>query len=404
MEAIISTNGNSVVETEKSENLIEIAEGLLLDTNTDISQKETISVPVAELSALGGGVSALLPQLNTITQTTSINNHGLFRLANAAPGDVLKKAKNGNSWGALLGADGKSKMAQFAEAGPLSATTTTVVPPNPATMLMVVALYSIEQQLAEVVEMQKQVLRHVEFEKESEVEGDVEQLLSIITKYKYNWDNDLFLASNHKMVNDLQRTARANMNFYQKEVNSILESKQWFVANKTVNSTLASLLKKFRHYRLSLYTFGLSSMLEIMLSGNFKDEYILGVRDEIERMADSYRDTFGKCSGYLERMSGASIGNNVLKGVGGISQIAGRAIGAIPLVKNGSVDEFLIDRGAKIKENVEGAEFEIVKSFAEISNPGTGLFTAKMSEMSRIYNHTSEICFDKERIYLVSCA
>lgn len=49
---------------------------------------------------------------------------------------------------------GGSKMVQLAEAGPLKATNKAVSAINPATMMMAVAMYSIEKQLREIVEKQ----------------------------------------------------------------------------------------------------------------------------------------------------------------------------------------------------------------------------------------------------------
>lgn len=45
---------------------------------------------------------------------------------------------------------------------------------------------------------------------------------------------------------------------------------------------------------------------------------------------------------------------------------------------------------------------DVLTTFAEISNPNTRVFMDKMSDWIRIYNHTEEICFDKEKIYLVA--
>ena len=45
---------------------------------------------------------------------------------------------------------------------------------------------------------------------------------------------------------------------------------------------------------------------------------------------------------------------------------------------------------------------EIVKSFNSISNPKISVFIDKMNDIIRIYNHTNEICFDKENIYLLT--
>ena len=122
-----------------------------------------------------------------------MNTQGLFRLANAGVGDTLKVAKNGNFWGAFKRSDGTSKFAQLQPAGPLTATSTATMPIDPATMLMAVALFSIEKKLDSIAEMQKQILTFLEIEKESEIEADVETLVSMISKYKYNWDNEHYL-------------------------------------------------------------------------------------------------------------------------------------------------------------------------------------------------------------------
>ena len=42
--------------------------------------------------------------------------------------------------------------------------------------------------------------------------------MSIISKFKYSWDNKQFMTANYKMVADLQRTARANMERFIPEV------------------------------------------------------------------------------------------------------------------------------------------------------------------------------------------
>ncbi|HJB82594.1 MAG TPA: hypothetical protein H9711_05510, partial [Candidatus Mediterraneibacter intestinavium] len=220
MAQIIKMTNYEPVPSEKiSENgLMEITNGLLFDARAEIPEQKTLSVPLAQLATLGAGVSSLLPALRTVSQTTTINTSGLYQLANAAVGDTLKVAKNGNFWGAFKTADGVSKFAQLQSAGPLTTTTQTVAAINPATMMMAVALFSVEQKLGEIEKMQRQIISFLEIEKESEIEADVEMLLNIISKYKLNWDNEHFIASNHKLVLDIQRTARKNMNVYQKRV------------------------------------------------------------------------------------------------------------------------------------------------------------------------------------------
>lgn len=403
MGEIINLNSASEFASVSGEDaLLKITQGILVDARTTLDSKKSLSVPIAELATLGAGVSSLIPALNTITQTTTIAMDGLYTLANAGVGDVLKVAKNGNFWGAFKTADGASKFAQLQAAGPVSATTQTVAAINPATMMMAVALFSIEQELGKIEEMQKQIISFLEIEKESEIEADVETLMGIVRKYKMNWDNEHYVASNHKMVLDIQRTARKNMLGYQKKITEIIGKKQLIVAQANVKQVFADLEKKFKYYRLSLYTFSLSSLMEIMLSGNFKESYIEGIKDEIREMTETYRSLFDKSSHYLEKIGGAALEANVLKGVGTAGKAVGKFIGSIPLIKEGTVDEFLQDSGAHIKKNAIDMEKEAVHRFASISNPGTRVFMDKMEDMIQIYNHTEQICFDDKRIYLVA--
>jgi hypothetical protein len=143
-----SENGKPAVMPDTD--LVEITESILQTSRTDIATRDTLSMPIAQLATLGAGVSSLIPALRTVTQTTAVNTQGLYQLANAGVGDALKVAKNGNFWGAFKTAEGTSKFAQLQAAGPLSATSTTVMPIDPATMMMAVALFSIEQQLGNI--------------------------------------------------------------------------------------------------------------------------------------------------------------------------------------------------------------------------------------------------------------
>lgn len=389
-------------DVPRQADIINITSEVLMDARSDLPEKALFSMPIAQLTTLGAGVSSLIPAFHTVTQTTTVNTQGLYRLANAGVGDTLKVARNGNFWGAFKCANGTSKFAQLQSVEQLTATSTATVPIDPATMLMAVALFSIEQKLDSIAETQKQILTFLEGEKESEIEADVETLTNMISKYKYNWDNKQYLQSNHKMVLDLQRTARKNMLFYQRRVVEAMNSKQLVVAQMKVKSTLKDLLKKFKYYRLSLYTFSLASLLEIMLSGNFKEEYITGIKEEIEVLSMTYRDLYGECSEYLEGLSGSALEANLLKSIGNASNTVGKLIGSIPKIKDGQADEFLQNNGARLKNNAVDMERNVVKAFAEISNPGTGIFTEKMRDMILIYNYTSEICFDNEQIYLVA--
>ena len=268
-------------------------------------------------------------------------------------------------------------------------------------MMMAVALHSIEQKLDKIEEMQQQLIDFLVCENESQIEADVQMLSGIISKYKFNWDNDHYVASNHKIVLDIQRTALGNMRSYQKQVSALLEKKQLLVAQNNVESTLADIQKKFKYYRMALYTYSLASLLEIMLGGNFKEEYICTVKTEIEQFAIGYRSFFEKASIRLEQLGNGAIDTKLLKGLGAAGQAVGKFIGSVPVIHRGPVDEFLQEEGTRLTDKANSLEEKAVRELSILGNPGTSIITERMKDMVQIYNHTEHICFDRERIYLV---
>lgn len=401
---IIKLENNIPANVDNGQDLVEYTEGMLEDARAAIDAKKAFSVPIAELATLGAGVSSLIPAVETVTQTTTIATDGLYKLANAAVGDTLKVAKNGNFWGAFKTADGASKFAQLQAAEPLTATTVTKATAaiNPATMMMAVALFSVEKELGEIAKMEKQIISFLKIEQEAKIEGDVETLMNVVKKYKHNWESEKFVNSNHKLMLDIQRSARANMIEYQKQIVDAFNEKAFIVTSNKAKAIYADFEKKFKYYRMALYTYSLASMMEVMLSGNFKESYIREIRDELAERSNAYRELFSECSIRIEKLSKAALGANALKGIGLAGEKVGDLIGNIPLVKEGLADEFLQEHGDNIKQAADEMKVKPVRIFADISNPGIGVFVEKLDDMVNIYNHTAEICFDKENIYLIT--
>lgn len=386
---------------EEQSEIVQIANDVIQRTYAKVESGKTMSVPLSSLGALGMAVSKMLPAFRTITQTTTVNMDGLYTLANAGAGDALKIAKNGNYWGALKTAEGTSKFAQLQKAAQVGSTTVTTLPIDPATMMMAVALYSIEKELKVIEKVQKQILNFLAFEKEAEIEADVQTLSSMISNYKFNWDNERFMTSNHKMVCDIKRSAVKNVRNYQKQVASSLGEQQKLIRQKTVDENFKEFQKMFQYYQMSLFTYSLASLLEIMLSGNFKEEYICTVKDEIEKFAMEYRSWFDRTSMYLEEMSSGAIDTKLLKGIGTMTKHIGGIFEKIPVAREKQIDEVLEKTGMRVSDKARDVEEKTVRDFAILGNPGTVVLTEKMQDMIQIYNHTDNICFDSKKIYLI---
>ena len=126
------------------------------------------------------------------------------------------------------------------------------------------------------------------------------------------------------------------------------------------------------------------------------------MKSEIAGISDKYRKLFTDSSLYLEKMSISAVDSNLLKGVGAVTRGAGKLVGAIPFVKEGQIDEILLESGEEIEQNAKKIERKSVGDFASNANPGIGIFVDQMENMIQIYNHIEQILFDEKEIYLIA--
>jgi hypothetical protein len=91
----------------------------------------------------------------------------------------------------------------------------------------------------------------------------------------------------------------------------------------------------------------------------------------------------------------------MLKAVGTAGKMTGKLLGNIPK-KGDAVEDMLEGAASNVEGYAAGIEQKAVREFAMMSNPRTAVFTSKMNDMIRIYNHTSDILFDEKNIYLAT--
>lgn len=411
MEDIVkgTNNGNSKSDDPKEPVLHD--ENKLIDKGKQMLSKlqngntyiTPLKMPLAQLSSLGAGVSSLIPGFRTVTQSISVNGEGLYRIVNFQAGDYLPSSRNHDFfWASVRNADGKKEFAKVQAVNSLNGTIQTVTAFNPETLMIAMALFQIEQKLGDIEEIQKEILSFLEIEKESAIEADVQTLGNILRQYKDNWDNEHFVNGNYQIALAIKRASRKHIISYQKTVAKAIKGGKFFVLKKNVAAEKDELIKEFQYYRTSLYSYALASLIEILLSANYKEAYIADLKNEIETYALEYRQQFSNCSTHLEKMGEGSVDTNLMKGVGILGKTVGKCIERIPLIEKGPLDEFLEEKGSAIQKSADNMETEAVSEFAFLSNPGIRMIIENMNDLIRIYNHTTEICCDRENLYLLT--
>lgn len=388
---------NLPAETSTTNDLIAVSDQLLLEVSTDLSGRSAVRLPIAEIATLGGGLSSLLPSLRTITQTATTSGTGLYQLANAGIGDALKTAADGTFWGAMKTASGGSKMAKFIEAGSVTTTTKTVAAINPAMLVMAVSLASIEHKLSEIADMEKQIFSFLEHGAEAKVESALKTLTTIITEYKYNWDNELYCSSHYKQAGEIREKAEEYIRLYQKEIGSAIQHNHGLVIiDNTVEKTKTHLMKRFIYYKLSLYVYSFASMLEVMLLENFQPEFISQIQTTIMDHTKKYQELFSHCYGQIENMAEKTLQTYLYKGVGEACKKMSTTFS-----KKGPVAQLLVDLSNDLEKVRIQQKNSSINDFVRIENPGNNLFIDDLEQLKRLSSNGTEVYFDKDSVYLV---
>lgn len=387
--------------SEPSENLLIASENMLKITRSSLSDENSFKVPLTELNGLGAAAVAVSPLLKNYLSAGNASAETLYRLANYAEGDMLKKARNGNYWGAFKTSTGSSKFVQLQEVDPRVLKPGQIPPIDPATFVIAAALYSIEKDMAEILEMEKQILSFLEQDKEAEIEADLKMLTKIMREYKYNYQNQQFIANHQKLTLDIKRTSEKNMIFYQKQVSDLLKNNNLIDLNMDISNRGAKIGKKFQYYRLSLYIYSLSSLLDLMLIGNFSQEYLTEVKNAIVERTKEYNALFVTANNYVQNKTQNTLEANAAKGIGFLGKQLGQFIGSIPIVKDGPVDEWLVEGGKQLEKAGQNMNSELLETYKQIGESGTETIICKFDDLNRIFNGTSTICMDNDFLYLI---
>ncbi len=381
---------------------LKLSDAMLAEARSEIEEKTAFSFPLSQLLNLGGIVASMVPAIRSVTQTSSVDTSNLYTWVNQAVGDTLKFTKKDATFnGGVNTASGKNKFAKFRKMDQLSVTTSTTLPIDPMTLMMAVVLFSIEQKIDGITETCKEILAFLHEDKESEIEADLTLLNNIIIEYKYNWNKEQYLSTHQKYVMDIRRTAAKNIRFYQKQIEEVLKGKQLLVLKHKIKEEQKKLQHKFQYYRLSLYIYAMASFLEVILLGNYQEEYLMQVKSDIVALTSGYHSNYQSSVVYLKMMADSVIESSALAALGNSEKAVGALIGSIPGIKNGLVDEWLMEKGARMKDRSEHLKSNAFNGFDKVSDAGTSTFVERFDEINRIYNHTASICFDYENIYFI---
>lgn len=386
------------MENTKTINGVTNMEYLPSIPSKETALKEHTKFSFSDFSALGVAFSSLPKTFRTVTQT--VDADGLYRCV--FPDGVTGRPASFKDGSGNLGTimDGNNIVGQAHWIKADSQVLTTTIPYNPTVLFMAMALMSIDKKLDKIQETQKEILRFLELDKESQIRGDLNTLTEILNNYKYNWDNEIYKTSKLDLVQHIKRSASGNIDFYRNKISAGSIKKKGIHINKNAESLLTELKNLFKNYQLSLYIYAFAYFLEVMLMENFDKQYLDNVASEIEKRSIDYRTLYSECYEHIDEYTKTTIEAHLLKSASTVGKLTGETIAKIPLISKTQLDESLIEADEFLNKVGDEKVEKSMERYIENRDSGVEVFIDNINTVNQLHNKPLEILFDNENMYL----
>ena len=383
-------NNDSLVLSELSEtedNLrpsIQI-EQALAEINDTYKTSPLAKIPFAEITALGGSFAVAAKAMSTPAA------EGLYRCV--FPKGVtgtLAMAKDGSG---ALGTIMNNGIAGQARWIPVD---TVMNPVSVQVAFVAVAVLAVAKQIQDIKDGQKEIIDILERDKKSQLLADYDLLSSYMDDYKFYWENEASLVVNLNQVKNIKRNAMKDIRSYTEQIEGMLSAKKNLLKMQSASHKIGQLLDRFVHYKLALHVFALSEYMEVMLSKNFQAEYLNKIENEIRDHATKFRHLYTACFDKIELLKKEAMTTQAANKLADVSRSVGSFIGKIPLVKEGPVDEFLIDIGDSISDAEKKQLEKTLSFFIQYKDSGLTPIAEHIAAINRLSNTPVVMLYDKK--------
>ena len=381
---IAKTEGSKALQEQSS------IERAIAERQAGIRLDQCLRIPFGDVAALGTAFAQMVPAFRTI----AMKGVGYIPV-NMGAHDVLKSAGQGLYYGAHVTPDGQSIMTKWMQAG----TATAEMPFDPSMIIIAAMLASIEKRLEGIQETQEKILGFLEQDKQAEQQGNLKVLTDILEGYKHNWDNPQYLQNHHMKVLDIKQTAEKNIIFYQEQIAAAIKKLPGIHLDQAVHAAIDELGKLFSNYRMALYLYAFASFLEVLLLGNFRQEYLDQVAEKVQKYNQHYQSQLSLCRDMIRKFSAESVETQVVAGIGNASRALGKLIASAPVLQ-GPVEAWLQRSGESLLKGNDDKADRAAALFSTEKKIGSEAFEESIRNVAMIRNQTTDILFDGEALYL----
>ena len=358
----------------------------------EIEEYKSQSIKLEDLSSLGVGFETVK---NALASVTSGKASAVYKVTIPSGGHLAEAKDGGGFLGTVLKNSDNKIMAQarLQEVSGLAC--------DPTMLFMSAALMSIEMKLNEIQDTQIEILDLLVQKEKAKLRGSITFLTEAVSNYKFNWDNEQYKNANYQKALDIRQQSEQSILLAQNQINKELAKKDLINTDQSVEKKIEKLKSNMEDYQLALYLLGLSYYAEILLQGNFDSQYLRSISEKIDQYSIDYRIIYSKVYDTLAKSKGSAIQGMLLKGLGKAGKGIGDAMGQVPLLKKGPIDEVLKKAGNGISTQRDKDETKDLAKLLPQKNCNVKPFVDTLDMINRLYNEPVELAFDQNNLYVL---
>lgn len=346
-------------------------------------------LPLEKISALGVAFEPLTAAFQNIVFGKEATS-GIVKYTIPKGGHLASFNDGSGKLGSVL--NGNNQLMGQARLNPLVC--------DPTMLFMAAALANIEKKLDNILETQKEILGFLEQQDKSKLKGNLIYLTDILNNYKYNWNNEKYINSNHIKVLDIKQDAEQSILFHRDQIERKIKKGKLIHSDQDVKVMVIKFLSEFEDYQLALYLFAFSSFLDVMLLENFESAFLEHIEQKIDNYSFQYRELYTKCYNQIDDFSKSSIQTHLLKGLSKGSKAVGNAVSKVPVIGKSQIDETLIEAGNKLDEVGLKIKMNTFTQIVNKHNSNVRPFLENIKTINKLYNQPLELFYDQKSIYI----
>lgn len=386
-------------------NAMDFSDGFAVEEISECALNKAKKIPLSNLVLLGTAFSqmseAARTTVTTVTSEMKMENLYVGIWPEGANGR-LSINEIGATVGNIMGEKGIDSRMLFKPIGEVSVenTITSIESIDPTMMAVAVALMEINRKLDGIQSSIDEVLRFLETDKQAKQRGNLQTLAEIMEDFKRKGNDANFCKIKNQTVQEIQRDARQDIEFYKTRIETAVNKKKTFHSRKDVREYVDSITTNFAEYQLACYLYAYSAFLDTVLRKDFEEDSIDSCRNKIIRIAEDYDALFRECRAQIASYQRSSAENKVVGGIGKTAGTLGKAIRSIPVIEKGSMDELLLNAGDVLRDVNKDTVKAQVNNLEVLENNRMGDFLNGIGVVGALCNRKSAMITDGMNLYV----